>query len=103
MKYHALLVILKKQQNSKLSSAANYRWPQTNHSGWFIVKIELSQLIISSKTCPNQPLKNRQNKGIKDKVKWCLMLSVGPTWLNLMFTLALTVSQELIFLFHHII
>ena len=26
MKYHALLDILKKQQNLKLSSAANYRW-----------------------------------------------------------------------------
>ena len=26
MKYHALLLFLKKRQNSKLSSAANYRW-----------------------------------------------------------------------------
>ena len=26
MKYHALLLFLKKQQNLKLSSAANYRW-----------------------------------------------------------------------------
>ena len=26
MKYHALFVILKKRQNLKLSSAANYRW-----------------------------------------------------------------------------
>ena len=26
MKYHALFVILKKLQNFKLSSAANYRW-----------------------------------------------------------------------------
>ena len=26
MKYHALFVIFEKQQNLKLSSAANYRW-----------------------------------------------------------------------------
>ena len=26
MKYHALFVILKKRQNLKMSSAANYRW-----------------------------------------------------------------------------
>ena len=33
MNYHALFVILKKQQNLKLSSAANYRWRFKWHLG----------------------------------------------------------------------
>ena len=32
MKYPALFVILKKRQNLKLSSAANYRWRRCGHS-----------------------------------------------------------------------
>ena len=33
MKYHALLLFLKKRQNLKISSAANYRWPLKGLNG----------------------------------------------------------------------